>query len=426
MPRLFRLSIVVICLGLILSSATTHALTKGFEVDAFRPNTDGAPYFSVWGSRNLDQWEWEAGTMASYAYRPFQLSRGSTRVQGIVDYTVVQHFLGGIGFLDRWLSMGVDIPMGWFTTYQNPNVAGSPRQNEMVVEDIRVYLKSELFRSKYLGIAVLPFASIPTGYGRYFFGNGTFAGGGKVILEGKPFERWSIALNAGVFLRQSYTFMNDIRKDGQILLDLGTAVRVWKGLSVTAEINTEPRLRSPFSRKVETPTEARAGLRWEIGNTGLLASVGGGLGIIRSSGSPRFRVLAGISYSPRRRPKHFPTDALSLDIIPATVVHFATDSAAITDVKDAQELGVVADALTAHPDTKIRVIGHTDATGKRRENERLSQERAEKVKWYINLHGIADDRMEAVGVGSSQPADSGKTPWGRAKNRRVNMEIEKP
>ena len=47
-------------------------------------------------------------------------------------------------------------------------------QNKVVVGDITVNLKTELVRSRYFGLALRPFLTIPTGYGYEFFGKKAF------------------------------------------------------------------------------------------------------------------------------------------------------------------------------------------------------------------------------------------------------------
>lgn len=69
----------------------------------------------------------------------------------------------------------------------------------------------------------------------------------------------------------------------------------------------------------------------------------------------------------------------------------------------------------------FRIVGHTDSSGSDAYNERLSLLRAEEVKRYlVGDCGIADTRMEAVGVGSRFPYDA-ENPKGDV-NRRVEFQ----
>jgi len=70
---------------------------------------------------------------------------------------------------------------------------------------------------------------------------------------------------------------------------------------------------------------------------------------------------------------------------------------------------------------RLRIEGHTDDTGAADANERLSQQRAEAVVAWLTQHGVAADRLEAVGLGPSQPVADNGTPEGRQTNRRVEV-----
>ena len=81
-----------------------------------------------------------------------------------------------------------------------------------------------------------------------------------------------------------------------------------------------------------------------------------------------------------------------------------------------------ADALTEHPDWKVRIEGYTDSVGGAAYNLRLSQRRAEAVQQALEQkHGIATGRLTAKGFGGASPKASNDTEDGRAKNRRVEL-----
>ena len=75
--------------------------------------------------------------------------------------------------------------------------------------------------------------------------------------------------------------------------------------------------------------------------------------------------------------------------------------------------------------SKIRVDGHTDATGTAEYNQWLSDKRAASVKKFLVDAGIADARIGIKGLGQSKPVADNKTPEGRQKNRRVEVVILK-
>ncbi len=71
----------------------------------------------------------------------------------------------------------------------------------------------------------------------------------------------------------------------------------------------------------------------------------------------------------------------------------------------------------------IIAIGHTDSVGSLPYNKKLSVRRAESVKAYLVSKGIEANRIYTEGKGESQPIADNKTKEGRAKNRRVEIEV---
>ena len=71
----------------------------------------------------------------------------------------------------------------------------------------------------------------------------------------------------------------------------------------------------------------------------------------------------------------------------------------------------------------IIAVGHTDAVGGDAYNQKLSIRRSEAVKAYLVSKGIEKNRVYTEGKGEKQPVADNKTSEGRAKNRRVEIEV---
>jgi OOP family OmpA-OmpF porin len=71
----------------------------------------------------------------------------------------------------------------------------------------------------------------------------------------------------------------------------------------------------------------------------------------------------------------------------------------------------------------IIAVGHTDSVGKDAYNQKLSVQRSEAVKAYLVSKGIEKNRVYTEGKGEKQPVADNKTAEGRAKNRRVEIEV---
>ncbi len=102
--------------------------------------------------------------------------------------------------------------------------------------------------------------------------------------------------------------------------------------------------------------------------------------------------------------------------------HFAFNKATLRpDGKEILDQNAV--VLNKYPDINVEISGYTDSIGSAKYNMKLSKERAETVKKYLESKGISADRMTIKGFGKTHPIASNKTAAGRAKNRRVEIEI---
>ena len=102
-----------------------------------------------------------------------------------------------------------------------------------------------------------------------------------------------------------------------------------------------------------------------------------------------------------------------------TVFYFAFDSSTLTP--EAQAALDAHIALLRTNDSSVRLDGHTDERGTRDYNMALGERRANAVRDYMVVNGVASYRIETVSYGEEQPASygSGETNW--SQNRRVEL-----
>lgn len=84
-------------------------------------------------------------------------------------------------------------------------------------------------------------------------------------------------------------------------------------------------------------------------------------------------------------------------------INFAYDAATLEGEQTFATLQAFADTLTQFPEVAVRIEGHTDSRGSDSRNRELSQRRAEAVRDWLIEHGIAADRLEALGRGEDSP-----------------------
>jgi outer membrane protein OmpA-like peptidoglycan-associated protein len=91
---------------------------------------------------------------------------------------------------------------------------------------------------------------------------------------------------------------------------------------------------------------------------------------------------------------------------------------------DAREkLAKVSGILLAYPGLKLQVEGYTDNVGSDEYNQKLSEERADAVRDYLESQSVKDNNISAMGYGKSDPVADNSTAEGRAQNRRVQLVV---
>jgi OmpA-OmpF porin, OOP family len=103
-------------------------------------------------------------------------------------------------------------------------------------------------------------------------------------------------------------------------------------------------------------------------------------------------------------------------------LNFETNSAVLrADSRD--QLTNIAAILTAYPAAHVKIGGYTDNSGNSTANRQLSQARAEAVRDALTGLGVDPSRVEAEGYGDEHPVADNNTAEGRAKNRRVAINV---
>jgi outer membrane protein OmpA-like peptidoglycan-associated protein len=101
-------------------------------------------------------------------------------------------------------------------------------------------------------------------------------------------------------------------------------------------------------------------------------------------------------------------------------VTFQTGKATLTPSARAV-LRDIATQLVENPEYRVQISGHTDNTGTRAANLRLSLARARTVETFLEANGVPLRQVSSKGFGPDVPIASNKTAAGRAKNRRVEL-----
>ncbi len=117
-------------------------------------------------------------------------------------------------------------------------------------------------------------------------------------------------------------------------------------------------------------------------------------------------------------PRGDKVDTVGCSLTRKLEVFFDNDSSKLKP-ESFKDLDLAVEFLKAVPSATGIIEGHTDSNGSDGYNQRLSEQRAKAVRDYIISMGIDPSRLEARGLGESQPVAENSTPEGRAQNRRV-------
>lgn len=96
---------------------------------------------------------------------------------------------------------------------------------------------------------------------------------------------------------------------------------------------------------------------------------------------------------------------------------------AVLKPKSKTDLAEFANVLKEYKDTDLVIEGHTDNTGKKERNRKLSVARAEAVIDFLATQGVDRQRMQGRGFADDVPVGDNKTADGRQQNRRVQVQI---
>ena len=101
-------------------------------------------------------------------------------------------------------------------------------------------------------------------------------------------------------------------------------------------------------------------------------------------------------------------------------VNFQTGKATLTpEARDV--LRDIAAQLVENPQYRVQISGHTDNTGRRATNLRLSIARARTVETFLEANGVPRTQVTSKGFGPAVPIAPNTTAAGRAQNRRVEL-----
>lgn len=411
------------------------AYESRFEVNTFDPAIDDSPYYTTYGSQTMKAWQGHMGFYLDFANRPLQFvaTGAASGRQSVVDNLLVGNFFGTLAFTD-WFEAGLNVPVVAYNDFFTDDAAARS-DSAAGMNDILVMMKFRLvdIEKHKIGFSFLPYFTLPTGDTERYMGNGNVTGGAKFITDFMIGERFSMAFNLGILMRDDVT-RNSVRIDDQFTYSAAGNLKFGRGWEGIAEIYGSTVLGDFFSYTNSSPLEASLGIRYNIPNSGFAVDLGGAMGLVDGVGAPRYRAFAGLRWTapeskscpecPQLAPPPPPDPRISGNkIVIWGKIYYDTDKAIIKPISY-PVLDDVVDVMQKNPQlTLVEVQGHTDARAGDAYNIKLSQDRAESARNYLIGKGIDASRLTARGYGESRPIADNKTKEGMSQNRRTEFVI---
>lgn len=401
-------------------SGAAHAATS-IDSISFKFAPDQGYYLTTEQTQTLGKWGYAFGLETEYTKGSIvAVNAAGVRIRDVIDGQIDMQLGAALGLCD-WLNVGLNVSM---VPYQQFNtVATGAADNGARMGDMRLSFKARIVDpTRYpVGLAIVPFMTIPTGNDAHFVGEGNVTGGGVLALETPRIaNRFSAVLNVGAQASPSANLSSGTSVGSRFLVGTAFNVAVIKPVQLIAELTGW----TPFSHFWEQNSrnlEVNGAVR-VIPTKGLAVTAGGGSGLLKAIGAPDYRVFAAVSY---RKEKHEKAAAPVAEVVIRTnKIHFEFDRARIRPESE-PILDQIAQTIKDQPKVKhVTIEGHTDGLGGEKYNQKLSERRAQSVMQYLVKKGIAPEMLTAVGKGKSEPIADNKTKQGRAQNRRIEFHLE--
>jgi outer membrane protein OmpA-like peptidoglycan-associated protein len=295
---------LVLLTGLLANMAVAQTFT-GYPLERLRFSSDRSAVLDVEFGRVINHLDFDIGLMAGYASNPLVLYKQNPRerlgavVRDRVDGSVV----GAVGFFD-WIQVSLEIPVV-LLQIAGPPIAGvsdtvfqSPRSSG--VGDLRVIPKVRILKSEDIGIDVAVLASIyfPTGGGKSYFGDNSVIVTPELAIS-RAVGGLRLAGNISASLLRNTNQVVNLGLGQELTSRLGVSYRFRDGdaeaapLELGASLASSTSLSKPYSNPNQQSLELKGQASWFF-SQGLMAFIGGGVGLQPGWGTPDYRLYLGV------------------------------------------------------------------------------------------------------------------------------------
>ncbi len=293
----------LLLLTLVATEVTASA--QEINIERFRPALDRFGFLGFNGSGSLGHGRWNLGLETWYSNRPLRIDYTDGTTGYVIDNRLTADLYTEVGLFGRW-SLALEVPL---VLYQNGEttqpVGGRTSFTGFAVEDPRFTTKIRVLGKKTEenqnrpdgpGLGLLFTIPIPIGTGSLFASEGQFSFDSQLLAD---FHL--LGIGAGTMVGWRYR-VNERTLGAETLgqeLLYGFALKPPIPPAKELVGLVELRGTTSFRGRSTNTLEGDIGVRWTKNHVTLTAALG--MGFIRGLGQPRFRAIAGVSWSPQTK-----------------------------------------------------------------------------------------------------------------------------
>ncbi len=435
-------------IALVLGFSNATANVVGSDFQNFNPTTNGLDFVTVHSSETLEPGVLNLGAFINYAQNtlPYFNLDNENEYNDLVGYLDLNF---GLGLLKNW-EVGVNLPFNVFQEIRTDDDTDVGYFDERGLTEIRLNTKYRLLGNKLSGVGLVGSAVFNQIKNNPYKGDSNDPDYVFEIVGDLTFGIVNFGLNAGYKLRNTGEQTDDDIEpydDSYIAsaavsflvpgADTKIIAEVFGSIPVEEyETNTD---------RAQAASEFIVGMKHDFSNN-VSAHLGGGTELDNATGSPDWRVYAGLNWAlgplwgGKSEVKELPKEEIQeryqpivADVdIPETPdevyivanINFKFGSFKRINPGGLAAIDQIMDKVIDTDFDRIMISGHTDSIGSDKYNEGLSRDRALQVKKYImKKYKVIASKIESEGYGETRPiADNGNY-QGRRANRRVEIEI---
>ena len=291
---------LIAVLVLVMGASFAYAGAGGYNAQMFWPSIIPGNFIAIEDSHVLCPLGGSLGLYLNYANGPVETRKDDETFQRVLNELYTANLFGAFGPAD-FVAIGVDIPIHMYA--RGRSLSAITKEADMSglgsnarLGDIRAELKFKALKQEdhWLGMALAPFGTFPSGDETLFLGEGRVTGGVNLVLE-HDFEAINVALNGAYHYRGDYEF-NDNNVGSAAKFGAGISREFDVGVSFSLEYFGTYAVSQKQSDFQSNPMEVLGTLRYKFGDN-LPRIMGGASGGLTSGvGCPAYRAMLGFDW----------------------------------------------------------------------------------------------------------------------------------